>query len=103
MTVAITPVFLMANLGTEFSRIFTYRNNKNSTSFKVAISQIKNIISQLKSFPVGKNNSEIDILLDIAEDVKNETNKYEVSGKDMDEYFYPFAIRCLEDNRVLEK
>ena len=89
-------LFLMANLGSEFSKIFSHLDERNSNFFIYAMKKARSIIKELKSLPETKNNQEIDILESIIDDIDKNSRKYDVSKSQMNSYFYPFATRMMQ-------
>ena len=91
-----TSLFLMANLGSEVSRIFYAKEFGDSRIFEIAMMKAKSILTELKNLPDTKNNSEIDILADVINDIGKRTRKYEISSEQLQSYFYPFAMKLMQ-------
>ncbi|KKR45988.1 MAG: hypothetical protein A3G47_00535 [Candidatus Zambryskibacteria bacterium RIFCSPLOWO2_12_FULL_39_45] len=91
-----TSLFLMANLGSEVSQIFSAKAKGNTNLFSSAMERAKAILLELKNLPDTKNNAEINILADVIDDIGQDSNKYEVSTEDMQSYFLPFAMRLMQ-------
>ena len=53
----------------------------------------RNIIAELKKLPDTKNNTEIDILDDVVNDLGKKNSIYEISSEEFTSYFLPFAMR----------
>ena len=86
----------MANLGSEVSRIFSAKENGDIGIFDMAMKKAKSILVELKNLPDTKNNTEIDILADVINDLGQDKQKYEISREHLKSYFYPFASRIFE-------
>ena len=86
-----TSVFLIANLGSEVSRIFSAKEKSNINLFKNAMDGARKILSELKTLPDTKNNEEINILEDVIEDIGRDHCKYQISLEQLGSFFYPFA------------
>ena len=91
-----TSFFLMANLGSEVAKMFSAKERGSLDSFHRAMIQAKLILSELKNIPDIKNNTEIDILADVINDLGEKTQKYEISSKQLQSYFYPFVIKLMQ-------
>lgn len=90
-----TSLFLMANLGSEVSKIFSAKEKGNKNLFEGAMNRAKIIISKLKELPDTKNNKEIDILKDVILDLENIDQKYQISAEQLKSYFYPFILELM--------
>ena len=90
-----TSLFLMANLGSEVSQIFSAKEKNNTNLLASAMTRAKGIILELKNLPDTKNNEEIDILADVINDLGETNPKYQISPEHLKSYFYPFAIRLM--------
>ena len=95
MNTARTPVFLMANLGSEVAKIFSAREKVNLNMLEMATQKANEIISELKHLPETKDNKEIDILRDIILDIVKENHQYDIRAEHLRSYFYPFALRIM--------
>ena len=89
-----TSIFLMANLGSEVSRIFSAKEKGNTNLLDGAISRSKDILSEIRVLPDMKTNKEIDILEDIINDMNN-NQKYKIPGEQLQSYFLPFAKQIM--------
>lgn len=90
-----TSLFLMANLGSEVTRIFSYQDRRDSNMFNLAMEKTKSIFAELKNIPETKDNGEIDILRDIINDISQNSKKYDVPLEQLQSYFYPFAMKVI--------
>ena len=92
-----TSVFLMANLGSEVTGIFSAKEKGDSLMLNMAIGRAKSILKKLKSLPDTKNNKEIDILADVIDDLGQITPKYQIVPEHLKSYFYPFAMKVMQN------
>ena len=88
-----TPLFLIANLGSEVAKILKAKAENDWVVLSLAKKRATCIISELKNFPETKNNIEIDILKDVIFDLTEKKQKYKISPQNLKSYFYPFAMR----------
>ena len=79
-----SPLFLMANLGSEVSKIISAKE------------KAKSIIAKLKILPETKGNTEINILNDVILDLCENYQKYQISSQNIKSYFNPFIIRLMQ-------
>ncbi len=91
-----TSLFLFANLGSEISKIFSAKKTHNTSMFERAMTNAESIISELKTIPDTKDNQEVDILKDIVQDFKEIKPKYNIPREDFEAYFYPFALKIMQ-------
>ena len=91
-----TSLFLMANLGSEVSKIFSAKEKNNKNLLVNAITRAKAILLELKKLPDTRNNEEIDILTLVIDDLGQEEKKYEIVPEHLKSYFYPFAIKVMQ-------
>ena len=89
-------LFLISNLGSEVTKIFSAKKSGNVKMLEVARDKAKSIIRQLKDLPDTKNNLEIDILSDVIEDITSKEQKYDINPEHLESYFYPFAVRLMQ-------
>ena len=90
-----TSLFLMANLGSEVTGIFSAKEKGDSLMLNMAMERAKLILKKLKSLPDTKNNKEIDILADVIDDLGRVNPKYQIVPEHLESYFYPFAMRLM--------
>lgn len=92
-----TSQFLMANIGSEVSRIISAKNNNDFALVKDALERVMTIITQLKSKPEMKERIyEINTLELVIRDNAQLKPTLEVSDKNLQSYFIPFAMRVIE-------
>ena len=88
--------FYMANLGSEISRIFSYKEKGQKELMENCYIRVKDIFSKLSILPEAKSRKlELDILADVLNDFQKNTGKYEITEESLKNYFLPFAIRVL--------
>ena len=89
-----TPLFYMANLGSEVSRALSEYQKDDFTNMHNSILRAQNIIKKIKEFPEMKGRTgEIEILELIIEDL--DQKKFEVDKNQLLDYFSPFAMRLM--------
>ena len=91
-----TPLFLIANLGSEVTKIFSAKEKGDLIMLDLAISKARFIISNLKKSPETRSNGEIDLLADVIEDLTQKKSKYQISPKNLKSYFLPFTMRLMD-------
>lgn len=91
-----TPLFLMANLGSEMSQIFSYMEKGELKMAQSARSRANIIITELLAHSDMKGRTgEVEILSEIIEDVFASNRRYKVKKSEIEEYFMPFALRLM--------
>lgn len=89
-----TPLFYMANLGSEVSRILLEYKKKDFGKMRSSILRAKNIIEKIEQFPEMKGRTgELEILKSIIYDLNQK--KLEINKKHLINYFTPFAMRLI--------
>jgi hypothetical protein len=89
-----TPLFYMANLGSEVSRVLLEYEKKDFENMKSSIIRAKEIITKVEKFPEMKGRTgELEILELIIEDLNQK--KFELNKDQLLDYFSPFAIRLM--------
>lgn len=94
-----STLFLIANLGSEITKIFSAKKTKNHSMLETALKNAESIISELKNISETRDNKEVDILGDIVQDFKEVKPKYDIPREDFEAYFYPFALKLLSTNK----
>ncbi len=91
-----SALFLMANLGSEVSRLYGCVEEKEHRRARESKKRALAIIEELKKSPELRHRTEeVRLLADIIEDLMSEPRKYIVKKKDCEEYFFPFALRLM--------
>ncbi len=95
MKIVRTPLFYMANLGSEISRALLEYQREDFEKMRNSIIRAKNIIKKIEEFPEMKGRaSELEILKSIIEDLNQK--KIEINKEQLMSYFTPFAARLME-------
>ncbi len=93
--------FYMANLGSELIRMISARDKGDKTSSLSSAERCLSLIE--KALDTAKSHlhrQEISILKDIVEDAVSETeHKYSITKKEVESYFYPFALRFMKQRQ----
>lgn len=90
-----TPLFYLANLGSEVNRIFVLKGGKFDNEAKSAYARSMSIIEKLLNHPdlIGRT-QEIEMLKNyLEESFKN--NDPSSAGKEWQNYFMPYATKQL--------
>jgi len=94
MNTARTPLFYMANLGSEISRALLEHQKEDFVNMHNSILRAKNIMNKIKEFPEMKGRiGELEILESIIEDL--DQKKLEIDKDQLLDYFFPFATRLI--------
>lgn len=90
-----TPLFYMANLGSEISRALLEYQREDFERMRSSIVRAKDIMAKIEEFPEMKGRTgELEILRSIIEDLNQK--KLEVNKEHLVNYFTPFAMRLLK-------
>ena len=91
-----TTLFLMANLGSEVSQIFSYAEKGELKLAESARLRADRIIKELLAHPEMKGRTgEIEILKSVIEDLFARERQFAVNKTEIEEYFMPFALRLM--------
>lgn len=97
MNTARTPLFYMANLGSEVSRALLEYQKEDFEKMKNSIIRAKGIIAKIEEFPEMKGRTgELEILKLIIDDLNQK--KFELDKDQLLSYFSPFATRLMSLN-----
>jgi hypothetical protein len=89
-----TPLFYMANLGSEVSRALLEYQKKDYKKMRNSIIRAKDIIKKIEKFPEMEGRTgELEILKSIIEDLNKK--KFELDKDQFLGYFSPFATRLM--------
>lgn len=89
-----TPLFYMANLGSEVSRALSAYQKKDFKNMRDSIMRAKGIIIKIEEFPEMEGRTgELKILESIIDDLS--VKKLEVNKDHLVNYFIPFAMRLM--------
>lgn len=95
MNIQRTPVFYMANLGAEVSRIISSRERGDTEGARNALMRSFSIIEKVLSFEEMKPRiPEINILKNVLESMAK-TNLSSSENENLKSYFDPFASRLI--------
>ena len=90
-----TPLFYMANLGSEISRALLEYEKNDFEKMRGSTSHAESIIEKIKEFPeMSGRTGELEILQSIVADLN--LKKFELDKNQLLNYFYPFAIRSMQ-------
>lgn len=94
MNTARTPLFYMANLGSEISRALSEYQKEEYGEMQNSIKRIKEIIAKIEEFKEMQGRTgELEILKSIIEDLNNK--KFELNKTQLLDYFSPFTKRLM--------
>ncbi len=97
MNTSRTPLFYMANLGSEISRALLEYQGKEFQKMSRSIDRAKNIIKKVEAFPEMKNRTgELEIITLIIESLSQKN--LQVDKDQLIGYFTPFAMRLMSNN-----
>ncbi len=89
-----TPLFYMANLGSEVSRAVLEYQKEDFTNMHNSILRAQDIMKKIEEFPEMKGRTgELEILKLIIEDL--DQKKFEMNKDHLLDYFSPFAMRLM--------
>jgi len=89
-----TPLFYMANLGSEVSRALLEYQKEDFEKMHNSIIRAKGIMEKIEEFPEMKGRTgELEILRSIIEDLNQ--RKLEINKEQLVNYFTPFATRLM--------
>lgn len=89
-----TPLFYVANLGSEVSRVLLEYQKEDFGKMQNSIIRVNDIIRKIEEFPEMKGRTgELEILKSIIEDLNK--RKFEINKAQLINYFTPFAIRQM--------
>ena len=92
MTQKRTAAFLMANLGSEVSRLLSSKERGDFVLARSSHKRAKKIILDVSRDPeMQARMGEISLLEDVIDDVLRKKPKYEVNGEHLKGYFLPIA------------
>ncbi|GEM_PF-800018 len=91
-----TSAFLMANLGSEVTRLISARERNNQAQIGACYKRSLTILKEIFSMPdMHTRVAEINILSDLIHDLANANPMLHVSRKNIVSYFTPFSIRVV--------
>ena len=94
MNIARTPLFYMANLGSEVSHALLEYQRAEYEKMYASVVRAKDIIQKIKEFPeMNGRTGELEILASLIDDLN--MKKLEVAKDQLIDYFTPFAMRLM--------
>ena len=97
-----TTVFLMANLGSEISRILEWKEKGDEENTLQCVERARSILSEINGRPEMLSRAqEINILGRIVDDALVDKSAYDIRAEDLKSYFYPFALRVLSERKYV--
>jgi len=91
-----TSLFLMANLGAEVSRIFSFKEKNEPERAKESLTRALGILQKVCALPEMKSRSdEMRILEEVLQDTAKTIPHFHVSKSNLISYFRPFALRLI--------
>lgn len=94
-----TPAFLMANLGSDISQLFSHFEKKESHLVESAATRARKIITELLAHEELKGRTrEVEILRDIIDDALSGKRLLDVSKDEIESYFMPFSLRIIRQS-----
>jgi len=94
MNAARTPLFYMANLGSEITRALLEYQKEDFEKMRNSIIRARGIMGRIEEFPeMNGRTGELEILKSIVEDLNQK--KLEINKDHLLNYFIPFATRLL--------
>jgi hypothetical protein len=92
-------LFLMANLGSEVSKIISAKQRNDQTLLSTYLNQAHKILKDLLAMPDMKPREvEIKTLEKVIEDMSQPKPTMKISTQSITSYFTPFAIRLMSSN-----
>jgi hypothetical protein len=99
----INSTFLMANLGSEITRLLLAKEKKDSELIQKAYQRLTKIFGELYSRKdIASRRDELDILEKVVKSMMGEPSEIRVSPEYLKSYFVPFAIKALRENGVIK-
>lgn len=93
--------FLMANLGSEVTRLFRAIGEKNKERMQGAYGRACQILDDIQALPEAKEaEREFSLLRDVLTDSVREVPQLRVRFESLRQYFMPFALRALSERHI---
>lgn len=91
-----SPTFLMANLGSEVTRLLGALEKGDKELSTAAKNRSEKIISEIElSLETEPSKKEVRLLADVINDFCRPKRRYSVSSVSLKQYFLPFALRVF--------
>jgi hypothetical protein len=102
MTPQRTTQFLMANLGSEVSRLFAFKRRGEIDQARTSAERALKITTALEHHPrINGGRKEVEILKDIIKNAFLKKPKYHITEGELTAYFRPFSIRALAESGIV--
>jgi hypothetical protein len=89
-----TSLFLIANLGAEVARLLSFREKNEVDAARESFKRAEGILARLQVLPEMQTRlEELTLLSAVIADFHADERTLSVSPEDLQEYFYPFALR----------
>lgn len=96
MSIERTIFFLMANLGSDMSQLFSHIEKDETHLARLSAIRAQRIIEEIMMKRELRNGvKEIQILKNIINDALSEKPQFEIRKAEIENYFMPFALRAL--------
>lgn len=94
-----TPLFLMANLGSEMTRLLIACESKDMEKLRGASSRAEKMLSEIEDFDeMQSRKDELEKIRYIIKDCNEKSQKLFIDKKSLESYFVPFALRLVKQN-----
>ena len=91
-----TSVFLMANLGSEVSRILSAKDRNNNLQVRESLERALNILKEIMTISDMKTRIvEMNTLSDLINEMAKPKPIFHVSRKNISSYFIPFVLKAM--------
>ena len=89
-----TALFLMANLGSEVSRLLSARERQDSSMTVASYERAEKMIEEIVSLPeMAGRTLELGLLKSVIVDFCQKQSIYKVDADELKQYFLPFVLR----------
>ena len=96
MSIARTPLFLMANLGSEVSRMLSALERGDADMARRSKKRADEILASIIEFPeMQPRKRELLLLKNVIEGFFDKNSEFKVRSNSLKEYFIPFALRAM--------
>lgn|SRR3989344_3414886 len=98
MSNARTTAFLVANLGSEVSRLQFAIRKRDVVGAEEALWRAKMIFEKIQTTQMSHSaKAELKILREVVEDLPNQNRRFKISTESLNNYFLPFAKLVLKN------
>lgn len=92
-----TDIFLMANLGSEVSRLLSARERGDTAEMEHSLERAETIFAALETSGISKGGHvEVKILKEVIKDVCSKEPSLSVNPQALRDYFHPFTKQMLK-------